>query len=128
MQCLALEAKMVHKDEELRKRSLEMIHGLLQLKGSLSSDVYARIARATQALRPVIEIALTSYTISDEIREFLREFNVVDESLLEEAEDPGNQTDDYQSDIQRHSGSDSDDEEPGKSHVKMIHGILTIKF
>ena len=119
---------MVHMDEELRRLSLETIHGLLQIKGTLDSDVFAKIVRVTQALRPVIEIALTSYTISDEIREFLREFNVVDESLLEEAEDPGNQTDDYQSDIQRHSGSDSDDEEPGKSHVKMIHGILTIKF
>lgn len=118
---------MVHKDEELRKLSLEMINGLLQIKRSLNPDVFTRIARATQSLRPVIEIALTSYTVSDEIRDYLREFSVVDESLLEEAEDLDHQSDNDQSDGQHNSSSNSADEEPGKSQVKIIHNTLINK-
>ena len=119
---------MVHKDEELRKLSLEMIHGLLQIKQSLNPDVFTRIARATQSLRPVIEIALTSYTVSDEIRDYLREFSVVDESLLEEADDLDHQSDNGQSDSQHNSSSDSADEEPGKSQVNIIHNTLINKY
>ena len=107
-------------DEELRRLSLETIHGLLQIKGTLDSDVFAKIVRVTQALRPVVEDALTSYTISDEIRDFLQEFNVVDDSFLEEAEDIDHQSDSHQSDAQEHPGSYAVDEETGMYTLKTI--------
>lgn len=115
-QCSALEAKLVHKDEELRKLSLEVIHALLQMKETLNSDAFVKIAHALQGLRPIIEIALRSYTISDEIHDFLLQYNIVDNSLLENLEE----SDDDDAEACSNSGSDTGTEEQSKSHVAVI--------
>ena len=83
LQCSALEAKDVQDDQELRQVSLEFVDGIVKARAHLEVPILQKFIRTLRLLRPVIEMALSDYTISEEIRDLLQEFSVVNANLLE---------------------------------------------
>ena len=83
LQCSALEAKDVQDDQELRQVSLEFVDGIVKARAHLEVPILQKFIRTLRLLRPVIEMALSDYTISEEIRDLLQEFSLVNANLLE---------------------------------------------
>ena len=120
LQCSALEAKDVQDDQELRKVSLEFVDGIVKARGHLEVPTLQKFIRTLRLLRPVIEMALSDYTISEEIRDLLQEFSLVNANLLEK--DPLSAAESGGS-LQK-AQSDDDDEIMGEYSQNLTQTIL----